>query len=323
MFSSMFSFIKLTSGRRMHALRQMHALATGLGEAPLVAHLAEAMAHEREVQHINQRWQGRRRGASFPVELQALDDRLDHTVSALRDVLMAFVKGAEPEDPLRQCAERLMDALFPGGVYAITSLPYVEEMAAVDGLLHALSHELAADAETLQLGLMVARLQQAADEYRAALDRADNLRFATVKAARERGHEFMLEAVALVLGRYFKVHDAGHAERREMLLAPILVQDEAMRAYLKARRRGQGASEDELDAGADDAVVVEGSASAPEMAPAGVGRAVYGKHADEHDRWLDVLEAEELRAAPGVEAGADIEADSRAYGRALASPTGT
>ena len=56
-----------------------------------------------------------------------------------------------------------------------------------------------------------------------------------VKKARDRGHEFMLEIVALIVGRYFRADDPVHERKRALLLEPLVAQQQALRDDMRTR----------------------------------------------------------------------------------------
>jgi len=90
----------------------------------------------------------------------------------------------------------------------------------------------------LPLGLSrrVARIETLEPHYRSAVaDPANTVAFTEVKKARLQGQSLLLQAVALVLGKYPSDGDADVAAR-DRLLAPILRQNEAIRDYLRTRR---------------------------------------------------------------------------------------
>lgn len=239
---SLFKFTKLSSGRRLRVFREMRKRARERSMTDLVAFLDQAIVHEKRTHELNRRWrtQGRSRTIGGP-DIGAIDGLTDQSLTSLRDMVVAYIRGALPGDVKAELAERVRKAIFPDGVSAITSLPYVEELAALELILDALRDELQVEVSALGLTHMVERLTTLFEMYQSALDAGgDHLWFRDVKAARERGHVFMLEAVSQVLGRFFREADPSHAEARAELLEPVLEQDQAMRDYLRSRRKDRG-----------------------------------------------------------------------------------
>lgn len=64
---------------------------------------------------------------------------------------------------------------------------------------------------------------------------SEALSFGTVRATKAQGQEYLLQAVALILGRHYRNTKADVAARQS-LLGPILKQNEAIRQYLRVRR---------------------------------------------------------------------------------------
>jgi hypothetical protein len=225
----------------MYVLRQMRRLAKARGESELLAHLNHAIAHERHVLALDERWSGRSKRGQFSPDLVEIDNLTDQTLSGLRDVIRSFIRGAKEDDAMRILAEKLLATIFPVDVNAITSLPFVEQSTAVDTIVDKLTGESHDDAQTLGLGYHTKRLSNLADSYRAALIDDDQvLTFAEVKEAREQGQELLLQAVVLVLAAYLDDRDPSHVEARAELLAPVFEQDRATRRHIRARRRRAG-----------------------------------------------------------------------------------
>jgi hypothetical protein len=254
---SLFKFIQLTSGRRLHAFRELRLRARKRGLHALVAHLERAIAHEKRTHELNQRWrkQGRTRTVGGP-DIGTVDGLTDQTLTSLRDMLTGNINGALPGDVKAAIAERVRAAIFPNKVAAVTSLPFVEELAALEVILDKLQDELQAEMSELSLTHMVVRLAKLFDMYQSALDEgAHQLWFRDVKGARVRGHLNMLEAVSQILGQFFAEEDPDHAQARAELLEPIFEQDQAYRDYLRARRTNSGADgevDGDVDVDVDD-----------------------------------------------------------------------
>ncbi len=89
----------------------------------------------------------------------------------------------------------------------------------------------------LGLGRLAKRLADLAVVYRAAIETPDEstLAFGNVRAARIEGQDRLLEAVAMVLGKHHG-SSADDVAARDELLGPILAQNEAIGAAMKARR---------------------------------------------------------------------------------------
>ena len=230
--------VVFTTGRRIYALRKVRATALALSLTDLVAHIDAAIAHDRTTLTLEARWRGRRvYGRRHAPETTDIDNRLDQLLTGVRNTLMTFIQALSQGDPRREAAERFVDGVFPQGVYPITSLPFIDQLAAIEDLLDRIAADFSAEVALLSISHLIALIAEVTDEYREALDQGPSrLDYATVKAAQDRGQDFLLAIVAMALGAFYRIDDPAHNDAREALLAPIMDQQEAIREYLRARR---------------------------------------------------------------------------------------
>lgn len=226
------------TGRRLWAMRQLQQRAADRGCSDLAAHAARAVEHDLVTRQLDARWAARQlapRQHEDPVH--RVDAVVDRTLLALRDAAESYAAVARPGDGTADKVAALLRAIFPMGAAAVTSMTYADELKAVDGIVALLRGELAPLVAELGLARHADRLHELAAEYRDALagPRPEVLDFGLVRAARARGQEMLLEAVAMVLGLH---PGSGPAdlEGRAALLTPVLEQDEAIRQYFRARR---------------------------------------------------------------------------------------
>jgi hypothetical protein len=225
-----------SSGRRMLALRKVESQARELGFRALVEHIKEALRYEVEVRDLERRWKHRDTRSSLAREIDIL---VDQTVTALRDSATSQSAGARPDDPIVGKVEAFVTALFPGGVKPITTLPFADELATVEDMVRALRGKLRATVEELGLTRLAQRLAELAVEYRAALEtEVEVLQYDEVRRAQAMGQNNLCRAVAMIVSRYYDDSEE-HSKARTVLLASILEQNEAIRAYLRARRAVQ------------------------------------------------------------------------------------
>ncbi|AKT36409.1 uncharacterized protein CMC5_005220 [Chondromyces crocatus] len=238
--SSLFSLYELSTGRRLFALAQVVKAADGLGLPPIATHARAALAHDTLTRTLDTRWAARAQPPPLDAVLKPIDAKLDRTLSSLRDAARAQAEVATPADGLAAKVETFLREVFPIGVGAITSLVYVEELSQVDRILDKVRGPNAPLADLVtEIGLTrhVERLAELAEQYRKALEVPKNdLTWGEVRAARARGQNLLLETVALIIA-YTAGDTPERATARATLLAPILVQNEAVRQYLRARRR--------------------------------------------------------------------------------------
>lgn len=235
--ASLLTFYAFSTGRRLFALQEVKKLAVADGFTILASHCDIAIEHDLATRVTEARWAGRKTGAQYSPLAKQLDVSIDTAISALHDGLESEAKNSAPDDPLGQQAETLRQTLYPNGVAGVTALNYIDELAEVERILRTVkSAEWAPVITTLGLSRRVARIETLEPQYRSAVaDPANTLAFVEVKAARSRGQSLMLQAVAIILGKYPSDSDADLAARGK-LLAPILRQNDAIRDYLRARR---------------------------------------------------------------------------------------
>jgi hypothetical protein len=239
--STLLNLYVFTTGRRIFALRKVLTAAKAEKLAELAAHCEAALAHDRETRTLEARWSGQSNVATGSPALRETDIATDNCLTALRDAADAQLRVVKPNDSLAQSGTQLLQLIFPAGVGAITSLPYVEELNEVDRILGVLT-EKAWKKTVSDLGLTrhVSLLGELGATYHAQLNApAEKVTtFAMVREARQKGQRLMLQAVALILGKY-PLDTAEHAAGRAAMLTPILDQNEAIRQYLRSRRAVQ------------------------------------------------------------------------------------
>ena len=226
------------TGRRLWAMQQLQRRAADRGFPELAAHAARSIEHDRVTRQLDARWAARQLGPGQGEDpVQRVDAIVDRTLLALRDAAESQAAAARPGDGAAEKVATLLRALFPMGVAAVTSMTYADELNAVEAIIARLRGDLAPLVADLSLGRHADRLAELSVEYRAALagPRPEPLDFGQVRAARARGQEMLLTAIALVLGRY-PGNAPSDLEGRAALLAPILEQDEIVRQYFRARR---------------------------------------------------------------------------------------
>ncbi len=218
--------------------------------------------------------------------------RLDRAVdNFLGDIHRALERapGRYPHHPERHAwAAQLKATYFPDGAYAITSLPYEEELVVAEYIHHHLTTEHAAWCRALRIAGLLEDLGEVLPAYRVALTPDDLITIDEVNEAFGRMQHALCAAVAHVLGRYWRLEDV---EKRDGLLRAIRDQDQRMADLLAGRRRGDGVS---LDDGPGDA---EGAPDGAGDDPGDVGEAIDGLDADGGEAAADPAGAAEQ--APG------------------------
>lgn len=234
---SLINLYVFTTGRLIFGIGQVRAAAAAQSFTALVKHCDMTLAHARATREMERRWAGEPADTGTNPEAQRIDVLVDGALGAIRDHAMAQTRGAASDDPIHDEVAAFVKTLFPTTVHAVTSLPYVEELAAVDDIVKLLKGSLAAKVKDFGLSRLAKRLEGLADQYRDALDAAPTslMPWDKVRAARAEGQGLLLETVAIILGKHHERTAAGTAER-VALLGPILKQNDQIGQYLRARR---------------------------------------------------------------------------------------
>jgi hypothetical protein len=260
---NLFNLYVFSTGRRMYAMGLTRQAALALGNAIIVSHIDEALAHDRITRMLDLRWAGRELLNRGNGKLKELDGLTDNTVTALRDGALLQTRGMHPRDRIHTTVDAFLTDLMPGGVQSVTGLPYVEQISAVDTILARLQGPLAPMVQELGLNRQVDRLAALAVAYRAALDESNlggnGIAFEEVRKARELGQQYLMQLLALIVGGYYQETDE-HRAARQALLAPILQQNEAIRAFLRARRAVRDV---DPESGVEEPAVDEPAAAEP------------------------------------------------------------
>ncbi|MBK8256763.1 MAG: hypothetical protein IPK82_29340 [Polyangiaceae bacterium] len=237
--ASLINVYSLSTGRRLFALGQVMKVAKEQGYKDLAAHCDQALEHDHKTRALETAWAAPNLPAAGPGAVQRIDLALDRTLVAIRDSAQAHADGAEEDDQeLPKKVAKLLTAIFPAGVQAVTKATFVEQLAAVEGILATLKNkEYAATIQDLGLGRLVKQLGKLSGQFREALEAPEppKVSFGDVRAARAQGQENLLQAVAMILGKH-PTPSSTDLTARGALLGPILKQNEAVRLYLRSRR---------------------------------------------------------------------------------------
>ncbi len=246
--SALLRLNRFSTGRRLYAYHRVLAIVTKMPEVaarPIEDLVKEATTADQETYALEERWATQRRTGKLSAKqqkaqraLQKIDGQLDRAISGLRDGAMALVKGAdEEEEALVAEVESFLHEILPNGVHAVTSLGYAEELVAVQWIVKKLEDPNGLAPVVAQLGLSVnvERLAKVAKKYDEAQMGADTLEFGALRAAREKGQDFLLRITAKILGT-FDAPSGEVANKRATLLTPILTQNEAISDHARARR---------------------------------------------------------------------------------------
>jgi hypothetical protein len=234
--ASLFNLYVFPTGRRLFAHAQVLKLAQQQGIEDLASHASAAIKQDRKTLALEQEWGSDETRPLPDADATRIDNLLDRALSAFRDAAQALADGADPEDEIIPMVNSLLKAIFPAGVAAVTTLPFVEELAVVEGILAKLKGPLKKTVDELGLSRQVKRLAKLAEQYRAALTAPSaSLKFGDVRAARARGQDMLLETVVIILARH-RSSSAEDMSARSALLEPVLNQNDEIRRYMRSRR---------------------------------------------------------------------------------------
>lgn len=260
-FDNVYEF---STERRLVALHKVKEQAAQMGAMHIVAHVARALEHDHKTRTLELAWNGRKSGQRPKSELPTIDLLVDQALAAVHNAALALTRGVREDDEIVEKVHLFLDEILPHGLYAVASLPYIEELAAVEAIMDKLEGELAP--MVLELGLIrqVRRLRERVNDYRAAhlADQPETVEFARVREHRKRGQGYLLETIALIRGTYPASDDPDLDSARRILLAPIIEQNEAIRISARSRRNvrdGEADDQDSIDEpeGGQDTVAVE------------------------------------------------------------------
>lgn len=258
---SIINLYQFPTGRRLFAHKQIRFRAEQDGFDKLVKHCDNAISHDIQTQSLEKRWAGETNSSNGNPDAQRLDILVDRTLGAMRDHAIAQAAGAPQNDPIHTTVDHFIHKVFPAGVHAITSLPYIEELEAVDAIVHSLQNELGPLVVELNLGRHTARLTALAIDYRKALEAPPPslLDWGRIRAARAEGQGLLLETIAIIIGKNHSRSAKGTADRLH-LLESILRQNEALGAAFKSRRTPS-------DVNADTGEEISNAPSTPTLPP--------------------------------------------------------
>ena len=247
--ATLISLYSFSTGRRLLAFRQLRTLTqTPTYSFPtLEAHLTAALDHDDKTRTLERRYATTTTTPSSKgiTEARRVDILVDRTLSAIRDAAAAQANGAEEGDPIIAVSEDFSRTVFPKGVSDMTSLSYADELSAVEGLVLAFKTELAPAIAELGLTRLAKRLASLAIDYRIAVDAPEPevVSFGDLRAARAKGQQHLVQAVAQILGKHWR-STPEDVTARAALMAPILKQNEAIRQALRAHRTPEDVNPD-------------------------------------------------------------------------------
>lgn len=230
------SLANMNAAARIQCLQQVRRVADHLRQHHIIAHIDRAIASDRKTIEMNARWRLRHwRGQSRP-EFAQLDARLRALLVGLRETANAHIHGEVVGDRLRRAAENVLVTVFPHGIDHITTLPYAERLFAIERIVDLLVNDLSDDIAALALTRSTLELCEVAERYHKALSGCSEVReFAPVALAREGGQDRLFELLAMILATFAGDDQRSPADVRAELLAPLMLEDDAVRSQYRKR----------------------------------------------------------------------------------------
>lgn len=234
---SIINLYEFTTGRAQFAMRGIRRLAEAEKNAELMAHADATIAQIEITRQLERRWSAEPHKSPAKPAAAALSPLLDAAVAAIRDAAVAQAKGADMDDPIHEQVSTFLKKVYPNGVSAVTGLPAIEKLAAVDDTVALLQGDQAPAVQELGLARVTKRLADRAEDYREALEAppVSLVAWDRVRTARAESQGMLLETVCIIIGQHHQRTEEGTAARLARL-APILEQNDAIGRYLRARR---------------------------------------------------------------------------------------
>lgn len=229
----------LPTGRALFALRIMARLAAQLGAPAVEKRCLIAIATGKDALKLLMRYQS----DNLPTEPDGTPTRLIDVMSD-RNISGMFRQADNAEEsfgashPRGAAGRNVKRVAFPRGAGAITKLPYVEQLAAMEALQELLHGDLAADVATLGLEDWVERHDELVELYADSLNATGRkpVKWAEVVAMNNTLRANIHQAVVVAMAQFVELTDE-HEAARAKLLAPLYAQEEAVSAMRKRRRK--------------------------------------------------------------------------------------
>jgi hypothetical protein len=159
---------------------------------------------------------------------QQIDDEIDQTLNNFVKALEAFTHMPDDSDQC-QCADEIIDEMFPEGVYPITSETFNTQHALVDKIVAQLRDRYADELDDLSLTEMVDKLDRLNTEFERLLEpEGPGVTYDEVQSAHTEAEDAFHRLVAVVVGEY-----ADDMETLNQVMYPVIEQTERTRRHLK------------------------------------------------------------------------------------------
>ena len=147
---TLFTIYQLPTGRRIFALKQLAEAPGAVRVTGLLALVEAEIERCSELQRMEHEWMSAKH-TSTESRTAKLNSKLDSTLGSIARVAAEYRDTLGMGDPLGAAGQTLLSRAFPGGVSAVTTLTYVEQVETVGMLLELFRGEL--EPEVIALGL--------------------------------------------------------------------------------------------------------------------------------------------------------------------------
>lgn len=246
--SQFLSLNNLPTGRRLFAHRKVLERADKSTMKDVVAHVKKSIKHDEETLQVELD----RRGAPvarFSADATRLDVLLDRSITGLDSFFESWIRIYGVDEGEGADAAKVRKTVFPTGVGDITSLPYIQEDAAVAAILERM------DEASIQKCLdrlpgadkLIAKIAAIHADYHKALQKEDDAPSKeTMRKMQYQGQQYVYGTAILILGYYVRT---GDAETTTHVMDPIRRQVQDLR---EARRRRRPVVDVDPDTGEPD-----------------------------------------------------------------------
>jgi hypothetical protein len=239
--NNLFNLYELPAGRRVHALRRLHAIVKDDPNlTDLATQVASAMDTSTNTLDLRTRWaESKNEKTTYPAEVLVLNQEHDQIFASLERICTGMAQGMLPSSPQAIAATRLLSSVFALGLAPLTQKDFVEQRETTNVWLKRFDSEFSQDLATLGVVPMISRLRTVNDSLGKLIDQSrakSGVAWDTVQQSDTAGQQQLLQVVAAIVGRFSGRHP-GDNDKRAALLEPILEQNEKVADMYRKRAR--------------------------------------------------------------------------------------
>ncbi len=257
-FSQLFTLRNQPPGRFAYCLRMVlleaGALAAeGHDVAGLTVMCQEHIRFGRDTLKLRMMYEAGQVGTpESKSKASAIDAAADRVISAAFRQVDDYRVNFSPDHAKAKAAQKVITAVFARGVVNITRQSHVQQFESMETILEIFDTELVHEVAALNLEDWVERIRELTGEYGAELGRhkVKGISYSDIRDAETECQERLCQLVARVMGDFNDRSDA-HSQVRSRLLAPIVMQDNAI---ADANRRSRRVADLDPDTGVEQDV---------------------------------------------------------------------